>query len=155
MNKCNNQTMFAQLYKKHVRGTPKKAIVQFVQIFICHFTIAVVKGIDASCNKVYLNTRVIKHIYDKRTAEEFDFWVANLHIILKYPDKIYKNKDGKRGAYCFVKEINNYKCFCSLETTTKDDQPPICEVVTFFRTDENYLKSYELLWEWKGGTPSS
>lgn len=143
------------LHKKYVRGTEKRAIVQFVQIFICHLTVAVVKGTGCICNKVYVSTRVIKHIYDKRPAEEFDFLIENVHLVIKYPDRIYKNKDGKRGSYCFVKNVKNTMCFCSIETVEKDGQPPMCEIVTFFRTSEAYLKNYELLWEWKVGDPSS
>jgi hypothetical protein len=113
------------------------------------------KGISLSCNKVYLNTRVLKHLYDKRPAEEFDLMTENIFDIVKYPSKIYKNKDGKRGSFCFVKEIKNSKCMVSLETMHNNGQVTHCEVVTFFRADEEYLANYELLWEWKGGIPSS
>ena len=50
-------------------------------------------GIDLSCNKVYLNTRVLKHLYDKRPAEEFDLMIETLIDVVKYPNKIYKNKN--------------------------------------------------------------
>ncbi len=146
--------MVRHLHKQYVRGTQRKAIVQLVQISLCHLTSAVAKGINASCNKVYVNTRVIKHVYDKRPAEEFDFLTEHLVTIVKYPTHIYKNKDGKRGSYCFVKEINNQVYLCSIETIVKDDQN-ICEVVTFFRTNNDYLRNYELLWEWEGGIPPS
>lgn len=144
------------LYKKYVRHTPKKGIVQIIQVYLCHLTSAVAKGIDAPCNKVYLSTRVVKHVYDKRPAEEFDFMLKSVPSIIKYPDRIYKNKGGKRGSYCLVKTISNYKCLVSLEVIEMEDEKTThFEVATFFRTDDDYLASYELLWEWKGGTPSS
>jgi hypothetical protein len=115
------------------------------------------KGAGLDISKVYINTRVIKHIYDKRPAEEFDYCVENAVATVKYPDKIYKNKGGKRGSYCFVKEVKNCKCLVSVESveTPDDGQPPHFVVVTFFRVDDAYLKDYELLWEWKDGNPSS
>ena len=131
-------------------------MVQMVQVKLCHLTIAVIKGLGLSCNKVYLNTRVLKHLYDKRPAEEFDLMTETLLDVVKYPSKIYKNKDGKRGSFCFVKDIKNSKCLVSIETVhNKEKVATYCEVATFFRTDDRYLKNYELLWEWKGGTPSS
>ncbi len=138
------------LCKKYIKGTEKKAIVQLVRVFLCGLTNAVLGGISFPSNRVYINTRVVKHVYDKKPAEEFDFLVNNTHLIVKYPDKIYKNRDGKRGEYCFVKDIKNQKYFCSIEIIQKGNSPQL-EVVTFYRIEEDYLKNYELLWEWKGG----
>lgn len=147
------------LNKKYIKGTTKKAVVQLVQVHLCHLTAAVVKGIGLTCNKVYLSTRVLKHLYDKRPAEEYDLMIENILDLVKYPSKIYKNKEGKRGSYLFVKEVKNSKCVTSIEVMeTEMEGKKIathCEVATFFRTDEDYLANYELLWEWKGGTPSS
>lgn len=144
------------LYVQYVQGTERKAIVQTVTALLCHFTIAVLKGIDSNCTKVYINTRVIKHVYDKQPAQEFDFLVANIYKVAKFPDRIYKNKDGKRGSYCFIKKIKNETCFVSVQTIQENELMNHCEVVTFFRiNDENYLRSYELLWKWEGGNPPS
>ena len=138
------------LHKKYIKGTEKKAIVQVIQALLCQLTHTVMKDLKFPCNKVYVNTRSLKHTYDKRSAEEYDFLVVNLGIIVKFPDAIYKNKDGKRGSHCFVKKIKNKIYLCSLEIIKEKDST-YCEVATFFRTDENYLKNCELLWEWNGG----
>ncbi|MEX0918807.1 MAG: hypothetical protein WDZ85_02455 [Candidatus Paceibacterota bacterium] len=144
------------LSKTYIRGTTKKAVVQLVDSFLCHITSAVRKGIRIEHSKVYISTRVIKHVYDKRPAEEFDFCIENTHLVVKYPDSIYRNKKGKRGDFCFVKEVKNFKCFVSIEVVdNSEEKPPHCEVVTFYRINNKYLESYELLWEWKGGIPSS
>lgn len=143
------------LHKTYVRGSEKRAIVQLVTVVLCHLTTAVIRGTNIPCNKVYLNTRVLKHIYDKRTAEEYDFLIHCVATVVKYPRWIYKNKDGKRGAWCFVAHVKNSLCLVSLETIHTPEGALQCEVVTFFRTDEAYLKNYELLWEWEGGTPPS
>lgn len=144
------------LYKQYVHGTERKAIVQMLTVLLCHLTVAVVKGIESNCNKVYISTRVIKHIYDKRPAQEFDFLIENAHTVVKYPDKVYKNKDGKRGSFCFVKKIKNEEWLVSIETMQENNHNTHCEVVTFFRVNgDDYLSSYELLWEWEGGKPPS
>ncbi len=143
------------LYKQYIRGTPKKAIVQTLTVFLCHLTVAVTTGISVPYSKVYIATRVIKHAYDKRAAEEFDYCMDALLPTVKYPDKIYKNKTGKRGSFCFVKKVKNFECMVSLEEITESGNLTYCEIATFFRPDTNYLNNYELLWEWKGGSPSS
>jgi hypothetical protein len=144
------------LYKQYVHGTERKAAVQLVTGLLCHLTVAVVKGIESNCNKVYINTRVIKHVYDKRPAQEFDFLIESAHAIVKYPDKVYKNKGEKRGSFCFVKKIKNENWLVSIETMQVEQENSHCEVVTFFRVaDDDYLNSYTLLWEWEGGNPPS
>jgi len=140
----------SNLYKHYIRGTEKGAIVQLVQVILTSLTVAVSQGLSSSSRKVYISTRVLKHLYDKRPAEEFDFLIHNVHLIVRYPDTVYKNKVGKRGSYCFIKELKNTTYFCSIEEIEKDGSTAL-EVATFFRTDNDYLASYELLWEWKGG----
>ncbi len=140
------------LYKKYVKGTIKRGVVKLTSVLLCVLTNAIIRGIKIEHNKVYISTRVIKHIYDKRPAEEFDFLLLNISDIVKYPDFIYSNKQAKRGNFVFVKELKNYKYFCSIEETQKDGELKCLEIVTFFRiNDNNYLKNYELLWKWEGG----
>lgn len=146
----------SNLYARHVKGTENGAIVQDVQIFLCNLTQAVVKGIDCRCIRVYIGTRALKHVYDKRPAEEFDFLVDHVHQIAKYPDRIYRNKGGKRGDFVFVKKLKNESYVCSPQEVFKEDSCGRCEIATFFRVRKDaYLMSYDLLWEWKGGGPSS
>src|SRR3989344_2096523 len=144
------------LFEKHVKGTASEAIVQNVLAFLCNLTVAVLKGTSWSCNRVYINTRVLKHLYDKKPAEEFLFIVENIHSIVKYPDRIYKNRDAKRGDLCFIKQLKNDLYICSIEVIENEEVATHCEVATCFRIrKENYLANYEILLEWKGGTPSS
>lgn len=146
------------LHARYIRGTDKDAIVQNIEVFFCRLTHAVQKAIGVDSVKeagkmrtmrVYLKTRVLKHSYDKRPAEEYDFFIENLHAIVKYPELIYQNQYSKRGDYAFVKTIGNNKYLCSLEC--KNIGTPDCrmEIVTFFRPKETYLKNYTLLWSWR------
>lgn len=154
-------SLFAiNIFNKYVRLSEKGAVVILANTHLCNITFIVQRSLSVLSKKVYISTRVLKHVYDKRPASEFDFVLNNLSRIIKYPDYVYKNKSGKRGSFCFVKKINNRQYLCSMEISitineeTKETDEKL-DVVTFFSTDENYLKNYELLWEWKGGNPSS
>lgn len=152
-----------ELFEKYIKGTPKEAIVVNKTVFICHLTNAVRKGGDFPTAKVYIKTRVLKHSYDKRPAEEFHFMLENLHEIAKYPDHIYKSRASKRGDFCFIKRFKGKIFFCALEIITKDNEEEEFEgnyIVTAFELrsedkTERYLNSYKLLWSWEGGTPPS
>src|SRR3989338_125533 len=111
------QEFLREFFEKYIEGTPEKAIVADRKMFLCHLTKAVMKGIDidGSIKSVYVTSRCVKHLYDKKPAEEFLFIINYLHKIVKYPDEIYKNLTGKRGDFCFVKTIKNEKYFCTIE----------------------------------------
>jgi len=145
----------AKIFYKYIENTPPKAIVTMETIYICRLTSAVLKITGLTDFKVYLNTKVLKHLYDKRPAEEFDCIICHLHEVIKYPEKIYKNKTSKSGDYCLVKKIDDFEYFSSLQLSNEDDMVKISVVTAFRIRDEKYLKNYELLWSWKGGTPSS
>lgn len=156
MKPMASRRVIPELHDKYVKGTEEKAIVQSVQVLICNLTVAVAKGIESGCNRVYINTRALKHIYDKRPSEEYDFLIEHAHQVIKFPEQVYKNKSGKKGSYVFARTIKNKKYLCSIEVVKNTDESLHCEVVTFFRArKEDYLKGYELLWEWKDGNPSS
>ncbi len=162
-----------ELFKKHIRNTPEKSIVIDRKIFLCNLTNAVSKGIkvDDSIKSVYITSRCIKHLYDKKPAEEFDFILNHISEIAKYPDKIYKNKVSKRGEFCFIKRMGNEEYFCTIEIL--EIPPAICgvaelgiselglnsaikeiQIATAFRLrDKKYIKNYTLLWDWGTGNP--
>ncbi len=155
--KCMSIKVTTELYEKYIKGTEKQAVVQNVTALLCSMTVAVNKGSRVNCKRIYISTRVLKHVYDKRAAEEFDFLVSNIHQVLKYPDRVYKNRDAKKGDFCFVKKLKNNLYLASVEIMKNPQgESTHCEVITFFRIQkESYLNGYELLWEWKVGTPSS
>lgn len=147
-----------KLWKQHIRGTTEKSIVKNVTILACLLTKTVQDACNFPTSKIHLNTRVLKHLYDKKPAEEFEFIIHNLNHIIRYPDAIYKNKGGKRGGLCLVKKLAKNKYLCSIEITEELDSTNmkmICVVTAFRIRKEDYLEGYELLWSWKGDKPSS
>jgi len=141
------------LHKRYIRGTQPKAIVENKKVFLCYLTAAVHKGGGFSTRNVYITTKVLKHMYDKKPAEEYDFLLVHLPQLIKYPDHIYENRNGKRGNICFTKSIKNQQYFCSLEDDTEAQE---IMIVTAYRIrDKKYLEKYSLLWSWRDDAPSS
>ena len=83
--------------------------------------------------------------------------IDNLYKIVKYPDKVYKNKASKRGGYCLVKRIRNLDYLCSIEAIKMfcdGVELEEVQIATAFRLrDSNYIKKYTLLWSWEDGDP--
>jgi hypothetical protein len=154
-----DQISIVELHKKHIKGTPKKTIVADITIVLCNLTYAVSRGCSFKTAKVYVTSKCLKHLYDKRPAEEYDFVLNNLTKIIKFPDHIYENPTGKRGDISFYKTINGCDYLCAIEKDIEPSDTPDVEVanfiVTCFRSDEDYVKNYKLLWSWKGDNPSS
>ncbi len=139
------------LFKKHIERTEEKVIVVDVTIHLIDLTSKVKKAAGLMDAKVYITSRALKHLYDKKPAEEFQFLLEHLSEIVKLPNYIYENKNSKRGSICLVKNIKNKHYLCSIEVVLDKNY-----VVTAFRIrDGSYLKNYEILWSWKDGGPSS
>lgn len=150
------QKVLNKFFEKYVKGTDYKANVINRRMFLCHLTNAVCRGIGVNkkARKVYVTSRCIKHLFDKKPAEEFLFLIDNLHKVVKYPDKIYKNKPGKRGEHCLVKKMDNVNYLCSIEIISSSEYVQEIQVATVFRLrDNNYIKKYTLLWSWGDGVP--
>ena len=143
------------VFETHIKGTEKKAIVKDLTIKYCSLTQEVCRACNFSDDTVYITSRVLKKNYDKRTAEENDFILKYGKEVVCLPDDIYMNKDGKRGDYLFAKTTQGKLYVSSIEKASKID-PFGLYVASIFRVQKvSYLKSYSLIWSWKGGEPSS
>ncbi len=140
-----------ELHQKYIKNTPEKAIIVDVTILLAYLPkILMKRGLFAN-QKVHINTRVIKHMYDKKPSEELDVILTNLSKIISQVEEIYQNLKAKRGDICLLGKVKGIKYICSVETSETGNS-----VVTCFRLrDESYLKKYKILWSRKGGDPSS
>src|SRR3989344_4016247 len=111
----NTKKVVEILFWEYIKGTRAEAIVTNVTSFLCHLPNNVKIAMELPTSKVYVTTRMIKHLYDAKPAEEFHFVIDNLHDIIKSPDQIYKNKNSKRGNLCFLKVIGGECYFCPVE----------------------------------------
>src|SRR5688500_10671863 len=105
-----------KFHSLYIQGTAPHAIITIAEIHLCSLSNAVKRVITKDRIeekvKVYVTTRMLKHLYDKKPAEEYDSIINLAHTITKYPDQIYKNKDSKRGDFAFVKDCNDSKYIC-------------------------------------------
>ncbi len=145
------------LHSSYIRGTEPQAIVAEVTIVVCTLTNVVQRIVTVNSPKVYLSTRTLKHLFDKKPAEEYEFVLVHGWKTIHMPDEIYHNQDSKRGDLGFVKIIKGNRYFCSLEKVVDPvTNSDALHVATMFRLrKESYLKSYTLLWSWRGDAPSS
>jgi len=137
-----------QLHQQYIKNTTKTAEIPLKTISLCKLTNIIAESLNFSSKTVFLKTKVLKHMYDKRPAQEYDFLLRNLVKIVKYPDIIYKNMDHNRGNKCFAKTINNITYFVPLEEVKGLEANYI---VTAFKVEEDYIKKFEALWNWEGG----
>ncbi len=146
------------LFEECIKGTPKKAIIELKTILLCKLTNAVRKGGSFTVDEVFLTSKALKHIYDRRPQNEFTLILKYLPSLIKYPDHIRENKNGKRASICFTKKVdkNETILLCTLEISKNINTglEEIC-VVTAFVANQRYLKDCKLMWSWKGGLPSS
>lgn len=157
------ESHLVEAFEKYIKGTAAQSLVVEAIIRIGTLTEAVSEALSSSSAKVHTTTKAIKHLYDKKPAEEFDCLLRYLPDIIRAPDHIYKNKPEKRGDICFAKTINGNYYFCTLEECPIISPDLTVElahcVVTCFRLREekreNYIKNYKCIWSWKGDIPSS
>lgn len=158
-----------EFFEKHIDGTTEKAKVSDAKLHVCNLTnaVALELGLETDkTHKVYITARALKHLYDKKPAEEFFCLLNGADDIARLPHRIYKNKEGKRGEYCLVGmyEGNEYLCaiefvkFAVMDEFDLEIQKIAIElqIATGFRIrDERYLNKYALLWSRGDGNPPS
>jgi hypothetical protein len=148
MHKSSLQIFF----EKYVQGTAEGEYVLIDQLTLCIVTkkVAQVLGFHKRLS-VSISTRALKHLYDKKPAEEFSCILEAIDKIIRYPKHVYKNKSNKKGNYCFVGEYKSTDYICSVEIMDDEGQ-----IVTCFRKrDPKYLHEYILLWSREVDDPPS
>ncbi|MDA1169406.1 MAG: PBECR2 nuclease fold domain-containing protein [bacterium] len=167
--KTAEQNKLLDLHAMYIHGTPERGPVKYERVLVAHLAKASVTSIqkywtDFDAKRVYVSTYTLKHIFDKRQAQEYDAILLNIIEIINQPDTIFENLDGRRGELAFIKTFltkdfegksisSTY--FCSLEIAKEE-----MNIVTAFRFRDvrrkgNYLKKYKPLWNWEDGRPPS
>lgn len=145
-----------KFHTKYIKGTIRGAFVADGEMRICNLTLTVAEiitegQVGEEKIQVLINTRILKHLYDKKPAEEYDQILNNVRELIKRPEHIFKNRDTKRGDFVFVKSFAGEEWFCSLQHVA-----PQYYLITCFRLRKrSYLNNYDLIWSWKDGDPSS
>jgi hypothetical protein len=140
-------------YHKYIEGTFFHDDVIIKRGILCKIKPSLTSIINKykTCidGSVFLNTKSLKHIYDRHIYDkcslvDFEIVLNNLTQIIKYPDQIRKNTESKRGDFLFVKNIKGRIYFVSIEVIIEGNM----EVVSASVTREKYLKKFTLLWSW-------
>lgn len=147
-----NKKILNNMHQQYIVGTPPKAVVKDKKILLCCLTNAVMRGSGYEKSPVYVTSRMLKHLYDKRPAEEYDILIKILHKVVKFPNIIFENQAGKRGNKVFLKIYKGQKYLCVLGKGVEGDN---CIATAFRLRDENYTKKYKELWRWRDDVPSS
>ncbi len=146
----------AVIVDRYIKNTPRKGYVKDLRIKLCDVPHKLKGKLKIKDERVYITTKSLKHLYDARAAEEFDFIISNIEVFILNPTRVYKNKEGKTGNLCFYKEVRNGAYFSILEATDN-----LTCVVSAYRLSDivekrkNYLAGYKLIWSWKVDLPSS
>lgn len=165
-----------QFFEKYIDGTPEKAPVPSAMLRVCNLTNVVSQelGLPEGTHAAHLTTRALKHLYDKKPAEEFSCIIDGLEQVTRYPSRIYANKQGKRAGFCLVGEFNGIEYICALEIKemviaeevelfTADGieidegvsaiTVQVCIATAFRVRDDKYLSKCTLLWSREDGNP--
>ncbi len=146
----------AKVIERYIKNTPRKGYVKELRIMICELPHKLKPKLKLKDTRVYITTKSLKHMYDARSAQEFDFIIKNVESSVAHPLRIYKNKLGKTGDVCLYLEFNNNAYFYILETKSGN-----AYLVSAYRLSDieekrkNYLSGYKLLRSWKVDLPSS
>ncbi len=144
---CEQMLKTMDIYRKHIKGTYRKDLVPDIEMCLCNIKTSIRKKLTVDSAKVFLTARALKHIYDRiyldaNKPDDFALVIQNLHKIIGYPDKVCRNKKGRRGEFVFLKGVNTQIFLSTLE---KNNQGSLY-VVTGFIPKESYYKNLEEIW---------
>jgi hypothetical protein len=143
------------LHGKYIRWTVRGALVKEWSSFLCTISNEAKKSCKIQSIKLYVSSKTMKHLYDKRPGWEYDFILVNLRHLVKYPDRIHRNAESKRGTFLFVKNIKGFLFMASVEEEPNDANETVLKIATAYHVEEKYLKKFPILWTWRDGISSS
>jgi hypothetical protein len=148
-----------KLHEQFINGTKEKEYVKVFTHLLCPISKEVKKAVGAKYVKVYITSKVLKHIYDlhfyvKHQMDIYVFIIKNLHLIVKDPDMVRKNIDSqkKRAQIVFFRVIDgeNYVCPLEIEQFRKGKKikERLCVVTAFKeRRGGNYLSGTDIYYQ--------
>lgn len=152
MNPNEPRRVLQELHDNYIAGSYAGDLVGLDRDKLCTLTRAVSRalGFDG-LGSAYIRTRALKHIYEQRTAAEYQLILDKLHSLVKRPTHIYLNKPGKkRGTHCLVAPLRDQEFICAIEIIADAE----IEIATVFERRDRYTNGCELLWSWGDGTTS-
>lgn len=84
-------------HQKYTANTNYKAQVFDNAFYVGSISPDLAQKLKLSASIVIINSRSLKHLYDKRTAHVYDFLLQHLHEIINQPDIILESVHTKHG----------------------------------------------------------
>jgi hypothetical protein len=142
-----------RLFDQYVAGSQYKEDISLAKTILCKLSVkifaALLKIDGLTSPEVWVNTKVLKHIYDDHNPQHKDI-IKNLDLIMREPKAVYRNKPGKEGKYLFLRDINR-KAYCAVVDVVDEDSSELLAVRTCFYISKprKYLRGFECIWEYE------
>lgn len=151
-----NENKLILAHEMYIKNQPDGAVVILEVISVALLSEIVQRALKLASPKVYIKTKNLKHMYEKRPESVYEFLLRNLDKIIHFPDRVYRNPAAKRGEFCFVKQFKNELFLAAIEFNAHPETgEEINLIVTAFKIKHRYVSKYELIWDWKDGDTSS
>ncbi len=138
-------TELEKINKLYIKGKKPGEYVTEKVVTICQIKNNIRILLKLPLLKVYISTKVLKHIYEQRPDYEYELILQNLDEVLTEPDAIYQNAKSKRGTFIFKKNLNKNVLMASIEVVKQKKgkkEIGIPYIVTAFSPREGYFKKF-------------
>lgn len=140
------RNVLKNIHEEFVKNTHPGAIVVNKSVFLCHANFKALHSLGLRETEIYISSTVLKHMYDKRPAQEYDRLLNDIPLIIKYPDLVYKNKASHHG-FAFVKALHGYSYMCPVKFIENGQNK--LYVATAFSVKPWYMKDFKLVWSFR------
>ena len=93
-------------HQQYIANTDYRARVFDNAFYVGSISLDLAQKLKLSASIVIINSRSLKHLYDKRTAHVYDFLLQHLHEIINQPDMILESVHTKHG-FAFAKHYGD------------------------------------------------
>lgn len=148
-----------KLHEQYIEGTEPKEYVKNFTVLLSQVQNKVRKAISAKHSRVYMTSKVLKHIYDRHCHEKkqdyiYNFLLTSLYLLIENPDIVRENKDSKkkRSEIVFIKEIAGERYGCPIEKELYRKGKKMIErlcIVSAFKMKKKgrYLENTKILYQ--------
>lgn len=138
-------------HNQYIKLTPKELPLERKSLFIG--IVNEFKGLILLSKRVYISTFCLKHLYDKRTACEYDHLLHYFTELVQSLDSVHHNSQNRMNTFVFHKSIADGNYIVVLEKSKSSGKGNY--VLTGYRIRGKELKKFEIIWKREAGTPPS
>ena len=145
---------FEHFHNRYIKGTPPQGIVFLDKLLVTSLSESIQSVLDLPTTKVYISSKVIKHIYDRRLAMHFDYILSHLEELITNPDRIYLNKKGGELEFLFVTNfsedtlctvLENRKILHDNYSMFENSDHEENQIKTIFYAKDKYYKNCKII----------